>query len=116
MPAVYSALDLFVLASFDEGMPMTVLEAMSSARAVIATRVGAIPRLICDGENGRLIEPRNQAALTAAIREVLADPVRRKQQAGAARETIVRDFSALAMARQYVQHYRQIVGRKRDAA
>jgi glycosyltransferase involved in cell wall biosynthesis len=116
MPAVYSALDVFVLASFDEGMPMTVLEAMSSARSVVATRVGGIPLLIRDGENGRLIEARDAAALTAALRENLADAALRQARGAAARETILRDFSALAMARQYVRHYSQITQRKREAA
>ena len=116
MPAVYSALDLFVLASFDEGMPMTVLEAMSSERAVIATRVGAIPRLIRDGENGSLIEARDRVALTAALRTMAADAARRGQHGRAARETIIRDFSALAMARQYLRHYREVSRPEREAA
>ena len=116
MPAVYSALDLFVLASFDEGMPMTVLEAMSSARAVIATRVGAIPRLIQDGVNGRLIEPRSAPALTGALQSALAHAELRQKWGTAARQTIIQDFSALAMARQYLQHYRAIAEVKREAA
>jgi glycosyltransferase involved in cell wall biosynthesis len=111
MPEVYSALDVFVLASFDEGMPMTVLEAMSSGRGVVATRVGAIPRLIRDGENGRLIEPRDAGAVSAAILDVLGKP----GLGEAARRTIVQDFSALAMAGEYRKHYAEL-GRLKTVA
>ena len=116
MPAVYSALDVFVLASFDEGMPMTVLEAMSSGRAVIATEVGAIPRLIQNPANGRLIPPRQTEAVSQALLETLADPARRLARGRAARETILRDFSSLAMARQYLGHYQDILQSRKAAA
>src|SRR2546427_198094 len=57
MPGVYASLDVFVLPSLNEGMPLTVLEAQAANRAVIASRVGAVPQLIQHRETGLLIEP-----------------------------------------------------------
>jgi len=68
---------------------------------VVATRVGAIPRLIDHGVNGLLIEPRDTAAVTGAILEAIARPALGE----AARQTILDGFSALAMAREYRKHY-----------
>lgn len=116
MPSVYATLDVFVLASFDEGMPMTVLESMSAGRAVIATSVGAIPQVIQDNANGRLIPPRDRQALVDALQALGADPHLRHRYGQAARATIEQKFSAQAMARQYLSHYQQIRAPQREAA
>ncbi|MGB8452076.1 MAG: glycosyltransferase family 4 protein [Anaerocolumna sp.] len=56
-----------VLPSYNEGLPMAILEGMASQKAIITTRVGAIPEVVKDGENGFVIEPGNIDALTAAL-------------------------------------------------
>lgn len=58
--------DLFILPSWAEGMPISVLEAMAYGLPVIATRVGALPELV-DAEGGILIEPKNSQQLAQAI-------------------------------------------------
>ena len=116
MPSLYATLDVFALASFDEGMPMTVLESMSAGRAVVATSVGAIPRLIRDGVNGRLIPARDRDALIAAIDTLAGDSTQRAAFGQSARLTIEQEFSSLAMAKQYLAHYRQLCPQKKEAA
>jgi len=69
----YREADLFVLPSFGEGFPNSMLEAMASGLPVIATRVGAVPEVIEDNVNGILIEPGDPGALTRAIKRVLND-------------------------------------------
>ena len=66
--------DVFVLPSYIEGLPLSVLEAMTYSKAVIASRVGAIPSIVHEGENGFLIEPGDMEAMEEAIDRFLDDP------------------------------------------
>ena len=59
--------DAFVLPSYNEGLPMSVLEAMSWSKPVVTTRVGGIPELITDGVDGLLIEAGDQQALSNTL-------------------------------------------------
>jgi len=70
----YRDANLFVLPSFGEGFPNSLLEAMASGLPVIATRVGAVPEVVEDQVNGILIEPGDPGALTRAIKKILNDP------------------------------------------
>jgi glycosyltransferase involved in cell wall biosynthesis len=74
---VVRALDestVLVLPSRSEGMGRVVVEAQCRGRAVIGSRVGGIPDLVRDGENGLLVEPGNPEALAEALARVLSDP------------------------------------------
>jgi glycosyltransferase involved in cell wall biosynthesis len=66
--------DVFVLPSYAEGMPMSILEAMSYGLPILSTTVGGIPEVVADGDNGFLVEPGDEAALAARIDRWLADP------------------------------------------
>lgn len=63
--------DIFVLPSYYEGMPNSLLEAMANNTACIASNVGGIPDIITDGENGFLHEPRDVNGLTQHLVELL---------------------------------------------
>jgi glycosyltransferase involved in cell wall biosynthesis len=74
-PDVYAACDVIVIASLrTEASPIVLREAFASGRPVIATKVGDIPEILRDRENGLLIEPGDSRALSAAIMEFLDDP------------------------------------------
>jgi len=62
---------IFVLPSLREGMPMSLLEAMASGTACIATAVGGIPDLISDGITGRLVRPGDSSSLANTLLELL---------------------------------------------
>jgi glycosyltransferase involved in cell wall biosynthesis len=111
MPNVYASLDIFVLASLDEGMPMAVLEALASGCPTIATEVGAVPKLIVPGKNGLLVRPADPESLTRAICYLLSEPdVRRHMTRNA--ECIVRErYSSNCMTRKYINIYEELVER-----
>jgi len=65
--------DIYVLPSYDEGLPMGLLEAMAAGLPVISTTIGGIPEAISDSVNGYLIEPGNKEQLTKYIQLLLDD-------------------------------------------
>ncbi len=73
MQRIYAALDLLVLCSDTEGMPNVVLEAFAYSRPVVATRVGGVPEVITDGENGFIVPPGQRDPLVTTVRALLDD-------------------------------------------
>jgi len=66
--------DVLVLPSYNEGLPICILEAMSYGKAIIATTVGGIPEVVINGENGYLIEPGDIDALDKSIWIMINNP------------------------------------------
>lgn len=70
IPAFLESMDLFVLPSFFEGFPVSIVEALAAGLPVVATRVNGVPEIIEDGKNGILVDPDNAPALAAAIQRI----------------------------------------------
>lgn len=79
---------VYVLPSYAEGLPMSMLEAMAEGLPVVATGVGGIPDVVTDGVNGYLFEPGDTAGLERLLRRLMHDPELGKRMAQAARETV----------------------------
>lgn len=103
------AMDLFVLPSLHEGIPMVLLEAMALARPVVATRVGGIPEVITDSIQGLLIPTADPTALAEACRRFLDDKhlAERCGRAGLLRAQ--EDFSAESMGEKVAALYHELV-------
>lgn len=66
--------DVYVLPSYYEGLPISILEAMAHGKAIISTTVGGIPEIVKDDENGFLITPGDKPALKHAIDKLIQNP------------------------------------------
>ena len=93
VPDVLAAIDIAVICSDYEGSPRSVLEFMDAGKPIVATDVGGIPEAIEDGVHGVLVPPRDEAALAAAIRGVLADLNSGSEMGARARDRCRREFN-----------------------
>ena len=84
---------VYILPSYNEGMPMSVLEAMSWECGVITTPVGGIPQVIDNKINGILVSPGNTGDIAKEITNLLTDRDKKEQLAKNAKDTIVKKFS-----------------------
>lgn len=81
--------DAFVLPSYNEGLPMALLEAMAWGLPTICTPVGSIPDVVIDGQNGLLVPPGDVAAITAAIERLAGNELERVMIGTAARSAVM---------------------------
>lgn len=96
-PTLLPRFQIFCLPSDFEGTPNAILEAMAAGLPVVATRVGGIPQVIEHGVTGLLVPPRDEDALSAALRQLLSDPAAARQMGQAARARVEREFSPRAI-------------------
>jgi glycosyltransferase involved in cell wall biosynthesis len=109
---ILETVDVGALSSDWEGMPLFVLECMTTHTPVVATNVGGLPEVVEHDRTGLLVPPRDPAALAGAISALLADPERGRRLAATAAER-VHDFSIETVAHQFADLYEQLVS---DAA
>ncbi len=101
-----AASDAFVLCSHAEGLSNSLLEAMSTALPVVATRISGTEDLIQDGKNGFLVPPMNIAALSQALVTVLQKPSGLGKMA---RETIRSKYGLDAVVANYLKLYKNLI-------
>lgn len=102
--------DVFVLPSLAEGISNTILEAMASGLAVVATNVGGNPELVVDGETGALVPRADARALAQALKRYAEDPALLARHGCTARERCERDFGLTAMVHRYLDVYDELLG------
>jgi len=110
VPRLLAALDVLVMPSRWEGLPMTLLESMAMGKAVVATTVGGIPDVITDNREGLLVAPGDVDALAEALRGMLTDGALRQRCGARARETLLARFDARRTARAYEALYGSRLG------
>ncbi len=96
--------DVYVSASLSEGAPVTHLEAMAAGAPVVATRVGGVPEIICDGQNGLLVPAGQHEPLANAVIRLLGDDNLSRTLADRGRQT-VQEFGADTWARRIEREY-----------
>lgn len=110
IPQLLSASDLFVLPSYSEGLPVSVLEAMSCGLPVVATDVGGMREIIKDGNNGILVPSQNPSLLSKAI-ELCRENKSLSEAIGiAGRNYVIEKFSMKCMLDRYHDMYSELLG------
>ena len=104
IPRLLAAMDLYIQPSANEGLPLSILEAMAAGKAVIATDVGGAQEVLTHQKTGILIPPGSSLAIGAAVVDLLNHPDKRAALAQAAREHVVQEFGVQRM----VEGYRRI--------
>ncbi len=112
MPEVYASMDLVVLPSEIEAMPMCLLEAMAAGKTVIATSVGAVPRIVIPSKTGLLIEPKAADALASSMLHLLREKELSLQLANNGKAHVTQHFSAEAMASTYLGLYEEVLSER----
>jgi glycosyltransferase involved in cell wall biosynthesis len=105
---ILSESDIFVLSSFWEGLPLSAIEAMASACAVILTDVGGNRELIEHKKNGMIVPPGDSEALAGAIIELLEREDYRLSLGQAARARAIEKFDVALIVKQYEELYKRV--------
>jgi glycosyltransferase involved in cell wall biosynthesis len=98
-----------------ETFGLAALEAMAAGRPVIASRIGGLPELIRDGQEGVLVEPGDVSSLAAAIERLLADPELRARMGAAGRRRAL-DYTASSVVPRVEAAYRDVLASAADGA
>lgn len=109
---IYADLDVVVLSSLNEGSPVAIIEAMAAARPVVSTDVGGVGEVVADGRGGRLVPPRDPAALAEAVAEVLSDPESAARMGRAARAAVYPKYSSVRLVGDVERLYLDLARRK----
>lgn len=109
LPELYQCMDIFVLPSLTEGLPLVLLEAMASKLPVVATRVGAVPSVIIDKENGFLVEPGDGEGIKNYLLYLLRDCQAGKLMGQKGYQIVKENYSSERMAKEYMEIYKDLV-------
>lgn len=104
------AMDLFVLTSRHEGLPLALLEAWAAGLAVVSSNVGAIPQVILHGVSGMLFPSGDARALAEILQRLLDAPWIIGQLGRRGRARVELRYSLERMADCYCQHYSELIG------
>jgi glycosyltransferase involved in cell wall biosynthesis len=109
LPEFYADADIVVIPSLKEATSIAGLEAMASARVIVASDVGGLPEIIQDGVSGLLVPPRDPKALALAIERLIEEPGLRQKLGQAARSRVEREFTWTLTAQKTERAYERAI-------
>jgi glycosyltransferase involved in cell wall biosynthesis len=113
LPELLAAMDVFVLASWREGVPRSAIEAAAMALPLVLTDIRGCREVVRDGREGILVPARDRAALAGALVRLLEDPPLRARLGAGARARAEERFDERPVADRVVAAYRELLGRQR---
>jgi len=108
MPLYYSSSDLVLLPSLSENFPVVALEAMSSGKPIIASRVGGIPELVSNNENGILVSPGNVEQLVEALLRLLENEPLRNRFGNMGRKLVEEKYDWKKIGQLYLKEFQKV--------
>jgi glycosyltransferase involved in cell wall biosynthesis len=109
IPELLAVSDLFVLPSYSEGLPVSVLEAMAAGVPVIVTDVGGVREVAEDSANALIVPPASPSALTEKITFCMNNPAAMENIVGRARKDVVNAFDIKTMLASYRTLYSKLL-------
>lgn len=114
-PDILAAIDVFALSSDNEASPVSILEALSVQRPVVATRVGSVPETVQEGVTGRLVPPGEVTPMANAWLGLLREPDERAAMGQRGRDRVVARHSLAAMTEGYMDLIETLFWEKQPA-
>ncbi|WP_459938122.1 GT4 family glycosyltransferase PelF [Desulfonatronum parangueonense] len=105
IPNILSCIDLFVLASWKEGLPLSILEAMAAGKPVVATDVGGVPSVVNNSNSGIIVPHRNPEAMAEAILQMLFNKNNMERYGSAGRRYVEDNYSLDKSISKYASLY-----------
>jgi len=112
VPAILALVDIFVLASFSEGLSNALMEASAAGRAIVATNVGGNPEIIEHGKTGILVKPADVGECADAIEKMLVRADLRERLGLSARERVRASFDVRSSVARMERLYRTLLGKQ----
>jgi glycosyltransferase involved in cell wall biosynthesis len=105
----YAAFDALVLPSSNEGTPVSAIEALAAGRPVVATRVGGVPDVVQEGQDGFLVDPGATDDLADRLARLARDPALRERMGGAGRERVLPRYAVVRLIDDVDRLYRSLL-------
>ena len=105
----YAAFDAMILPSINEGTPVSAIEALAAGRPVVATRVGGVPDVVREGEDGFLVDPGDVDALAERLARLARDPELRERLGAAGRARVIPRYSVERLVDDVDRLYRSLL-------
>ena len=106
---LYSAFDALVLPSSNEGTPVSAIEALAAGRPVVATRVGGVPDVVRDGEDGFLVETGDTVELADRLARLARDPALRERMGEQGRARVLPRYAVDRLVDDVDRLYRSLL-------
>ena len=106
---LYAAFDALVLPSSNEGTPVSVIEALAARTPVVATRVGGVPDVVREGEDGFLVEKGDTDALAERLARLASDPQLRNRMGETARDRVLPRYAVERLVDDVDRLYRALL-------
>lgn len=112
MARFYSAFDVFLLTSRNEGTPVSVIEALASSRPVVSSNVGGVADVLRDGETGYLVKTQDPKDFVVKIEQLIYNRETRISMGRKGRESVRDTFEAARLIRDLKKLYMELLNRK----